>query len=141
MTIENKIIVSGLIPTTVVGILFAIGSTIFTDAQAGYAALGGMALTLVFFVFGQYIIGRVLLTKPEIGLGVAMIVYLTQLIVLLVLIKLLRDAPWLDGKSFGISILASTLSWTAGSVWVMAKHKNVVIEPISPQALKLSKDD
>ena len=141
MTIENKIIVSGLIPTTVVGILFAIGSTIFTDAQAGYAALGGMALTLVFFVFGQYIIGRVLLTKPEIGLGVAMIVYLTQLIVLLVLIKLLRDAPWLDGKSFGISILASTLSWTAGSVWVMSKHKNVVIEPISPQALKLSKDD
>jgi ATP synthase protein I len=100
-----------------------------------------MALTLVFFVFGQYIIGRVLLTKPEIGLGVAMIVYLTQLIVLLVLIKLLRDAPWLDGKSFGISILASTLSWTAGSVWVMAKHKNVVIEPVSPQALKLSKDD
>ncbi len=141
MTIENKIIVSGLIPTTVVGILFAIGSTIFTDAQAGYAALGGMALTLVFFVFGQYIIGRVLLTKPEIGLGVAMIVYLTQLIVLLVLIKLLRDAPWLDGKSFGISILASTLSWTAGSVWVMAKHKNVVIEPVSPQALKLPKDD
>lgn len=141
MTIENKIIVSGLIPTTVVGILFAIGSTIFTDAQAGYAALGGMALTLVFFVFGQYIIGRVLLTKPEIGLGVAMIVYLTQLIVLLVLIKLLRDATWLDGRSFGIAILASTLSWTAGSVWVMAKHKNVVIEPVSPQALKLSKDD
>ena len=141
MTIENKIIVSGLIPTTVVGILFAIGSTIFTDAQAGYAALGGMALTLVFFVFGQYIIGRVLLTKPEIGLGVAMIVYLTQLIVLLVLIKLLRDAAWLDGRSFGIAILASTLSWTAGSVWVMAKHKNVVIEPVSPQALKLSKDD
>jgi len=141
MTIENKIILSGLIPTTVVGIIFAIGSTIFTDAQAGYAALGGMALTLVFFVFGQYIIGRVLLTKPEIGLGVAMIVYLTQLIVLLVLIKLLRDAPWLDGQSFGISILASTLSWTAGSVWVMAKHKNVVIEPVSPQALKLSKDD
>ena len=141
MTIENKIIVSGLIPTMVVGILFAIGSTFFTDAQAGYAALGGMALTLVFFVFGQYIIGRVLLTKPEIGLGVAMIVYLTQLIVLLVLIKLLRDAAWLDGKSFGIAILASTLSWTAGSVWVMAKHKNVVIEPVSPQALKLSKDD
>ena len=141
MTIENKIIVSGLIPTTVVGILFSLGSAFFTDAQAGYSALGGMVLTLVFFVFGQYIIGRVLLTKPEIGLGVAMIVYLTQLIVLLVLIKLLRDATWLDGRSFGIAILASTLSWTVGSVWVMAKHKNVVIEPVSPQALKLSKDD
>ncbi|MEY2778443.1 MAG: hypothetical protein RL008_539 [Actinomycetota bacterium] len=141
MTIENKIIVSGLVPTLIVGILFSIGSGIFTDAQAGYSALGGMVLTLAFFVFGQYIIGRVLLTKPEIGLGVAMIVYLTQLIVLLVLIKLLRDAPWLDGRSFGIAILASTLSWTAGSVWVMAKHKNVVIEPVTPQASKLSKDD
>jgi len=141
MTIENKIILSGFIPTAVVGILFAIGSGIFTDAQAGYSALGGMILTLIFFIFGQYVIGRVLLTKPEIGLGVAMIVYLTQLIVLLVLIKLLRDAPWLDGKSFGISILASTLAWTAGSVWVMAKHKNLVIEPVTPQASKLSKDD
>lgn len=141
MTIENKIIISGLIPTALVGTLFAIGSAFFTDAQAGYSALGGMVLTLVFFVFGQYVIGRVLLTKPEIGLGVAMIVYLTQLIVLLVLIKLLRDAPWLDGKSFGIAILASTLSWTVGSVWVMATHKNVVIEPVTPQALKLSKDD
>ena len=140
MTIENKIIVSGLVPTLVVGILFSIGSGIFTDAQAGYSALGGMVLTLAFFVFGQYIIGRVLLTKPEIGLGVAMIVYLTQLIVLLVLIKLLRDAPWLDGRSFGIAILASTLSWTAGSVWVMAKHKTTVIEPVTPEVLKKLKD-
>ena len=48
MTIENKIIVSGLIPTTVVGILFSLGSAFFTDAQAGYSALGGMVLTLVF---------------------------------------------------------------------------------------------
>ncbi|MDA2977395.1 MAG: hypothetical protein O3B81_01300 [Actinomycetota bacterium] len=141
MTIENKIIVSGLVPTLIVGILFSIGLGIFTDAQAGYSALGGMVLTLAFFVFGQYVIGRVLLTKPEIGLGVAMIVYLTQLIVLLVLIKLLMDAAWLDGRSFGIAIFACTLSWSAGSVWVMAKHKNVVIEPVTPQALKMSKDD
>jgi ATP synthase protein I len=141
MTAEAKIIVSGLIPTLIVGFSFAIGATFFTDAQAGFSALGGMALTLAFFIFGQYIIGRVLLTKPEIGLGVAMIVYLTQLIVLLVLIKVLRDAPLLDGKVFGISIFVSTLSWTAGSVWVMANHKTTVIEPITPQALKLSKDD
>jgi ATP synthase protein I len=141
MTIENKIIVSGLIPAAVVGILFSIGSAFFTDAQAGYSALGGMFLTLLFFVFGQYVIGRVLLTKPELGLGVALVVYFTQLIVLLVLMRLLRDAAFLDGKTFGLAIVASTLGWTSGLVWVMAKQKNLVIEPVSPQALKLSKDD
>jgi ATP synthase protein I len=141
MTIENKIIASGFIPTTIVGILFAIGAGIFTDAQAGFSAIAGTVLTLVFFVFGQYVIGRVLLTKPELGLGVALVVYFTQLIVLLVLMRLLRDAAFLDGRSFGLAIVASTLAWTSGLVWVMATHKNVVIEPVTPQALKLSKDD
>jgi ATP synthase protein I len=83
----------------------------------------------------------VLLTKPELGLGVALVVYFTQLIVLLVLMRLLRDAAFLDGRSFGLAIVASTLAWTSGLVWVMATHKNVVIEPVTPQALNLSKDD
>ena len=140
MTTETKIIVSGLIPTTIVGVGFSIGAGLFTDAQAGWSALGGMVLTLIFFIFGQYVIGKVLTTRPELGLGVAMIVYLTQLIVLLVLIKLLRNAVWLDGKVFGISILACTLAWTIGSVWVMATHKTTVIEPIAPEVLKKLKD-
>lgn len=140
MTTETKIIVSGLIPTSIVGLGFSIGSAIFTDAQAAWSSLGGMFLTLAFFIFGQYVIGKVLLTRPELGLGVAMIVYLTQLIVLLVLIKLLRDATWLNGQYFGISILACTLSWTIGSVWVMSKHKTTVIEPVTPEVLKKLKD-
>ncbi len=141
MKIENKIILSGFIPTFIVGALFSIASAFFTDAQAGWSALGGTGLTLVFFIFGQYVIGRVLATKPEIGLGVAMIVYLTQLIVLLVLIKLLRDAEWLNGQFFGIAILASTLAWTLGSVWVMANHRTTVIEPITPDSSKNLKAD
>ena len=140
MPIESKIIVAGLIPTSIVGIAFSIGSAVFTDAQAGWSSLGGLVLTLAFFIFGQYIIGKVLLTRPELGLGVAMLVYLTQLIVLLVLIMLLRDASWLNGQYFGISILACTLAWTFGSVWVMAKHKTTVIEPVTPEVLKKLKD-
>ncbi len=140
MTTETKIIVSGLIPTSIVGIGFSIGSIIFTDAQAGWSSFGGLLLTLAFFIFGQYVIGKVLLTRPELGLGVAMVVYFTQLIVLLVLIMLLRDATWLNGQYFGFSIIACTLAWTIGLVWFMSKNKTPVIEPVTPEVLKKLKD-
>lgn len=104
--------------------------------EGGFAARSavlGAFLVLVFFSFGQYVVGRVLATKPELGLGVAMLVYLTQLGVLLILIRVLRDVNWLDGRAFGIAIIAGTLAWTLSSVFMLSRHKTTVIETTDPK--------
>ena len=130
---ETRLISWGSIPALIAGAISAISLYLTQGALAGQSAVLGAFLVLVFFSFGQYVVGRVLATKPELGLAVAMLVYITQLGVLLILIRVLRDVNWLDARSFGIAIIAGTLAWTIGSVFMFSKHKTTVIETTDPK--------
>lgn len=130
---ETRLIVWGSIPAIVIGAITVLTLLLLEGGFAARSALLGAFLVLVFFSFGQYVVGRVLATKPELGLGVAMLVYLTQLGVLLILIRVLRDVNWLDGRAFGIAIIAGTLAWTLSSVFMLSRHKTTVIETTDPK--------
>ena len=130
---ETRLIIWGTIPAVVVGVITVVVLFLTTDAFAARSAIVGAVLVLIFFGFGQYVVGRVLAKAPELGLAVAMLVYLTQLGVLLILIRVLRDVNWLDGRAFGIAIIAGTLAWTFGSVIMLSKHKTTVIESTDPK--------
>lgn len=130
---ETRLIVWGSIPAIVIGAITVLALLLLEGGFAARSALLGAFLVLVFFSFGQYVVGRVLATKPELGLGVAMLVYLTQLGVLLILIRVLRDVNWLDGRTFGIAIIAGTLAWTLSSVFMLSRHKTTVIETTDPK--------
>lgn len=130
---ETRLVVWGTIPALVVGVMSVVVLFLASGALAARSAILGIILVLLFFSFGQYLVGRVLATKPQLGLAVAMLVYLTQLGVLLILIRVLRDVNWLDGRAFGIAIIAGTLAWTFGSVYMLSKQKTTVIEPTDPK--------
>lgn len=130
---ETRLIVWGSIPAIVIGAITVLTLLLLEGGFAARSAVLGAFLVLVFFSFGQYVVGRVLATKPELGLGVAMLVYLTQLGVLLILIRVLRDVNWLDGRAFGIAIIAGTLAWTLSSVFMLSRHKTTVIETTDPK--------
>lgn len=130
---ETRLIIWGTIPTVIVGLITVSVLFITQGGFAGRSAVLGAILVLLFFSFGQYVVGRVLATNPELGLAVAMVVYLTQLGVLLILIRVLRDVNWLDGRAFGIAIIAGTLAWTLGSVVMLSRHKTTVIETTDPK--------
>lgn len=130
---ETRLIVWGSIPAIVIGAITVLALLLLEGGFAARSAVLGAFLVLVFFSFGQYVVGRVLATKPELGLGVAMLVYLTQLGVLLILIRVLRDVNWLDGRAFGIAIIVGTLAWTLSSVFMLSRHKTTVIETTDPK--------
>ncbi len=130
---ETRLIIWGTIPTVIVGLITVAVLFATQGGFAGRSAVLGAILVLLFFSFGQYVVGRVLATNPELGLAVAMVVYLTQLGVLLILIRVLRDVNWLDGRAFGIAIIAGTLAWTLGSVVMLSRHKTTVIETTDPK--------
>ena len=130
---ETRLIVWGSIPAVLVGVITILVLLYLEGGFAARSAVLGAVLVLLFFAFGQYVVGRVLATKPELGLGVAMLVYLTQLGILLILIRVLRDVNWLDGRAFGISIITGTLAWTLGSVFTLSRHKTTVIEVTDPK--------
>ena len=86
----------------------------------GKGLLGGLLGTVVvvgFFAAGRLIVGRVLRTNPALGLNVALLVYIVQIGVLLVLLLVLKDASFFAPKVFAFTVMACVLAWCWGRWW------------------------
>ena len=122
---------AAVIPTVVVALLaVVIGAIVKGGNGALGAALGG-AVAVLFFAGGQWAIDKVLAGNPEVALMGALVVYVVQILVLFVLIALLKDATWLDGRVFGATIMACTVTWLGASVWAWSRTKVLYVEPVS----------
>jgi ATP synthase protein I len=83
----------------------------------------------VFFTIGQFVLGRVLRTNPQMAMTVAMTVYLVKIGVLFVFILLFAGTTAFDNRVFALTIVICTLTWTLVEVWVFARTKVLTIEP------------
>jgi ATP synthase protein I len=80
-------------------------------SRGGLAALLGACIAVVFFASGLYVMGRVSNANPVSVLAAALALYLGQVIFVGVVILTFAGARWLDGRSFGLSVLAVALIW------------------------------
>ena len=113
--------VAGLVATVVAGLV-----------SGGDAALGaglGALIAVVFFAAGQYAVMRLLSGNADFALSGALLVYLTQVLVLFGLIAVLKDATWLDPKAFAATIVLCTVVWVAAQLWTTQRIKVLVVEP------------
>ena len=102
------------------------------QAPGALAALLGVSIAVAFFASGLYVMKRVTNTNPISVLAGALAVYLGQVIFLGIVIFSLSGAPWLDGKAFGLSVLAVALIWQVSQVMAFVRlRKPVYDEPAS----------
>ena len=120
-----------VLPTVVVGVLAIVISTVAAGSLGALGSVLGFVITIVFFAGGQYVVDKVLRKSPETAMGTALLVYMTQIIVLFVLIAVLKDATWLNVKAFAGTIMACTLTWLGASVWAWNRTKVLYVEPVS----------
>lgn len=80
------------------------------------SALVGALVAFVIFGVGLFAIKKVVDGQPGFSMAGAMVVYFGQLIALLFVIILLRDASWLDGRAFAGAVLAEGLVWQIGQI-------------------------
>jgi ATP synthase protein I len=100
------------------------------QTRGGLAALLGVFIAVVFFAGGLYVMKRVSNANPISVLAGALAVYLGQVIFLGLVIFSLSGADWLDGKAFGLSVLAVALIWQLSQVVAFIRlRKPVYDEP------------
>ena len=105
------------------------------QARGGLAALLGVFVAVAFFASGLYVMKRVTTANPLSVLAGALAVYLGQVIFLGVVILLLSGAAWLDGRAFGLSVLAVALVWQLSQLVAFARlRKPVYDEPAEAPA-------
>ncbi len=101
--------------------------------SGGLAALLGVAIAVVFFASGLYVMGRVTNANPISVLAGALAVYLGQVIFLGMVIFAFSGAGWLDGRAFGLSVLAVALIWQVCQVVAFVRLRQPVYdEPAEP---------
>ena len=122
---------TAVVPTVIVGVVAIVLGAVLKGGNGALGATLGAVVAVAFFAGGQWGIDKVLKGNPDLALGGALVVYLTQIIVLFLLIALLKDATWLDGKVFAVTILACTLTWVAASAWAWSRTKTLYVEPVS----------
>jgi ATP synthase protein I len=112
------------------GIVVAISAAIAGSSGALGATLGTL-LVIAFFSVGQFVLGAVLKSNPQMALTMALTLYLVKVGVLLLIIVLFADTTLFDTKTFAAAILTGTLVWTMLEVWIFGTTKVLYVEPES----------
>ncbi|MEI2717323.1 MAG: hypothetical protein V9E98_10060 [Candidatus Nanopelagicales bacterium] len=135
----RTIVRGAALPTAGAGLVITAGVWIFGGSAAGLGALLGTAVVVVFFMIGQLVLGAVLRNNPQMGLMVAMTLYIIKIGVLLGLLLVLQGTTAFDTKAFALTILACTLVWTACEVVIFSRTKVLYVDPENvPRAVKES---
>lgn len=115
-------------PTAAMAPIIVLVFWVTRQTRGGLAALLGVSIAVVFFASGLYVMKRVSNANPISVLAGALAVYFGQVIFLGVVILTLSDAAWLDGKAFGLSILAVALVWQLAQVVAFVRMRKPVYD-------------
>ncbi|MFR9725012.1 hypothetical protein ACL02R_16850 [Streptomyces sp. MS19] len=131
---DARIIRGAAIPTAAVGVLaVAVGAvTAATDGAVGVAL--GVLVAAGFFALGMVSLSAVGDRWPELFMGAALLIYTTQMGLLLVLLLLLRDASFLDGRAFAAGVVVGIAAWLGGTVRAHVTSKTPYVVPESGTA-------
>ncbi len=115
--------------TAFVGAIAAVIGFLVADIQGLVGAVLGAVLVLAFFSVGQFFLGKVLRSNPQMALTAALTLYLAKIGVLLILIIALAGTTAFDTKVFAATVLACTLTWTIAEVWIFGTTKVLYVDP------------
>jgi ATP synthase protein I len=117
--------------TAVAGVVVVVISGIVAGSSGAVGAILGTILVIVFFSVGQFVLGAVLKSNPQMALTMALTLYLVKVGVLLLIIILFADTTLFNTKTFAAAILTGTLVWTVVEVWIFGTSKVLYVEPES----------
>jgi ATP synthase protein I len=114
---------------------------ITSHARGGLAALLGVVIAVVFFAGGLSVMKRVINSNPLTVLAGALAVFFGQVILLGFVILVLSGADWLDGRSFGLAMLAVALVWQLSQVVVFIRLRKPVYDVSADEAAAAPADE
>lgn len=115
--------------TLAVGVVACVVSWVAVGPGGLLGAAFAAVIVLVFFSVGQWVVGSVLRSNPQMAMTVALMTYLIKIGVLFVLILLFAGTTAFNTKAFAATIVGCTIAWTVAEVWVFARTKVFYVEP------------
>lgn len=119
---RRGVVVSGLAGTAVLTLAGAVAK----GADGALSALAGSLLAFVVILVGLLAISFVVAGDPGVSMAGAGVVYLGQLILLVVAIAALTQAPWLEGTVAAASAVIATVVLQVGQLTGYVRSRHVI---------------
>ncbi|MFJ9819363.1 hypothetical protein ACIRU3_29720 [Streptomyces sp. NPDC101151] len=119
------------LPTAAAG---GVGVAVSAAVAGGKGALGatfGTLLVVLFMTSGLVVLQRTARALPHLFQMMGLLVYTTQILLLMVVLTLLRNTSAFNPRCFALTLLAATLVWIAAQVRAHMKAKVLYVEPDS----------
>lgn len=131
-----------LLPATAAGALAVVGVVLWRGGpESLVGGVVGLLVAVGFFASGMFLMSRLVRSaSAHAFFAVAMAVYLGQVLALLVVILVFRDADWVDGPSLGWVAFVVTIAWQVFAMRALRRARVPVYDP-APDAVPAAPED
>ncbi|TNM68496.1 hypothetical protein FHN55_06750 [Streptomyces sp. NP160] len=124
----RAMLLGGSLPAAAVAVVAVV---VFSVVAGGLGAAGAVTAALlvgVTFAASTLVLQKVRHLEPVIVLGIAMVGYMTVVLLLGLFLVLFKDATWLSPVAFAVSACAVSLAWTVGQVWAFTRVRTLLFD-------------
>lgn len=127
---DARILKGAAIIAAPVGVVATVLSAVLAGEKGLVAGLVAMAVVGVFFAFGSWALMTMTAERPQVAMAAGMLVYALQILMIGVFVVVFRDTSLFNGKAFGLSLLATALSWVGGQVKQSLTSRMLYVDPV-----------
>lgn len=120
---------TALVPSSACGLVGVIVLWATRGPSGAIGSVGGVAVSLVFFVVGLLVMRRLSDGNPMTLMIAALAVFLGQIIFLGVIILALGNVTRLDGVAFGVGAFVVAIAWQVFQILAFVRSRRPVFEP------------
>lgn len=127
---DARILKGAAIIAAPVGAVATVVSAVLAGEKGLMGGLVAVAVVGVFFAFGSWALMTMTADRPQVAMAAGMLVYAVQILMIGVFIVVFRDTSLFNGRAFGLTLLATALSWVGGQVKQSLTSRMLYVDPV-----------
>lgn len=127
---DARILRGAAIVAAPVGVVGTVVSAVLAGEKGLVGGLVAVAVVGVFFAFGSWVLMAMTEDRPQIAMAAGMLVYAVQILMIGVFIVVFKDTTLFSGRAFGLTLLATALSWVGGQVRQSLTSRMLYVDPV-----------
>ncbi|MDT3398257.1 hypothetical protein RKE29_16665 [Streptomyces sp. B1866] len=126
---DARTLLSCAVATTLAGAVAVVVSSVLAGAKGAYGAAAGAFVAGAVMAMGLVVLQRTAKQFPQLFQAMGLLLYMTQILLVAVVLGLFKDTHAFNTRAFAFSLLAATLVWIATQTRVHMKAKILYVQP------------
>ena len=126
---DARTLLSCAVPTAVAGVVAVAVSAVLAGGKGAIGAAFGTLVAAAVMATGLIVLQRTAKYLPQLFQAMGLVLYMTQFLLVAVLLAMFKHTTWFSIQAFAFSVLAATLVWIGAQTRAHMKAKILYVRP------------